>query len=114
MATAVAHFVAFEVRRIHSPSWLRSFTTCRHGALVAVVRVKTVIHVADEIAPAMKPRASANEDAATKPFRPIVSSRGAGIRSDIIVTIGTLRSDSDFDADLSLRLGKEADRSNAG
>jgi hypothetical protein len=79
-----------------------------------MVRVESVIHMADEIAAAMKPRPSANEDAAAKPLRTVVTSGSAGIRSDVIVTIGTLRSDSDFDADLSLRLGKEADCSNAG
>jgi hypothetical protein len=63
----------------------------------------------------MKPRAGANEAVPVKPFRTIVASGSTGIRSDVIVTIGTVRGYSDVDADLSFCFGRgsgEADSSN--
>jgi hypothetical protein len=64
----------------------------------------------------MKPRASANESVPVKPLRPVVAGGSTGIRSDVIVTIGTVRGYADFDRDLSLCLGggsDEADSSNS-
>jgi hypothetical protein len=63
----------------------------------------------------MKPRAGANEAVTIKPFWTVVASGGAVIRSGVIVAIGTYRSYSDFDSDLSLCFGggsDEADSSN--
>jgi hypothetical protein len=77
--------------------------------------METVIYVALEVARAMKPRASANEDVPAKPFRTVVARRGTAIRSDVIVAIGTFRGYSDVDADLSHRFGGgrgETDSSN--
>jgi hypothetical protein len=53
----------------------------------------------------MKPRAGANEAVPIKPFRTIVASGSTTVRSDIIVTIGTIGGYSDVDADLSLCFG---------
>jgi hypothetical protein len=64
----------------------------------------------------MKPRASTNEAVPVKPLRTIVASGSTGIRSDVIVTIGTVRCYADFDVDLTLCFGggsDEADSSNS-
>jgi hypothetical protein len=67
--------------------------------------METVIHVALEVASAMKPRAGTNEAVPVKPFRTVVASGSTGVGSDVIVTIWTVRSYSDVDADLSSALG---------
>jgi hypothetical protein len=63
--------------------------------------METVIYVALEFTSAMKPWASANESVPAKPFWTVVAGRGTVIRSHVIVTIGTFRSYSDVEADLS-------------
>jgi hypothetical protein len=105
VAASIPHFVAMEVGAIDTLGRLRFFTTSGHGALIAVFRVKTVIYVAPKIGGSMKPRANPNKDAVVKPFGTIVAGGSAGIRSHIVVAIGTLRSDSYVDADLCLRRG---------
>jgi len=78
--------------------------------------METVVYLALEVIRAMKPRASANEDVPGKPFRAVVAGGGTAIRSDVIVTIGTVRGYSDFDADLSFCFGGcsgEADSGNS-
>jgi hypothetical protein len=85
-------------------------------AIIAVLRMETVIYVASEVVSAMKPRANANEDATGKPFRAVITVGGAVVWSDVIVTVGTFRRDSDVDAYLSLCFGsscREADCSNS-
>jgi hypothetical protein len=79
--------------------------------------MKTVIYVTAEAATAMKPWAGANEDSSGEPFWTVVASGSTVIRSDVIVTVGTIRGYSDFDADLSLCVGgdsREADGGNGG
>jgi hypothetical protein len=53
----------------------------------------------------MKPGAGANEDATGKPLRAVVAVRGATIRGGVIVTVGAIRGNADFDADLSIYFG---------
>jgi hypothetical protein len=114
VAASIPHFVSFEVRS--------SDTLCRfgflaglwQGALIAVLRMETVIYVALEVAGAMKPQASADENVPGEPFWTIISGGSTTVRSGVVVTIGTLRRHSDFNADLSLYLGsgsREADSS---
>jgi hypothetical protein len=77
--------------------------------------METVIYMAREILGAMKPRASANEDASVKPLRAVVACGSTVIRSDVIVTIRAVRGDADLDADLTLCVGwgcREADATN--
>jgi hypothetical protein len=65
----------------------------------------------------MKPRTSADEDAASKPFWAIVARWSTVIRSDVVVTIGTLGCYSDIDAHLSVCSWgdyREATSSNGG
>jgi hypothetical protein len=116
VATSIPHFVSFEVGTIDTLRRLGFLTTLWRWAFIAVVRMKTVIHVALELTSAMKPRTGANEAVPVKPFWTIVASGSAVIGSDVIVTIGTLRGYSDFDAGLSLCFGsssREADSRNS-
>jgi hypothetical protein len=79
--------------------------------------METIIDVALEVTSAMKPLASANETVPVKPFWTVVASGSTVIRSAIIVTIGTVRSYADGDADLSLSFGggnREADSGDSG
>ncbi len=115
VATPVPRFVSFEVGTIDTLCGLGFFAALWRWAFVAVLRVETVIHVALEVAGAMEPRAGADEDPGVKPFRTVVAGGSAGVRSGIIVTIGTFGGYSDVDADLSLCFGgasREADSSN--
>jgi hypothetical protein len=116
VAPSVPHFVSFEVRTIDTLCRLGFLASFWQLALIAMLRMETVIYVALEVARAMKPRAGANEGVPGKPFWTVVSSGGTAIRSDIIVPIGTIRGYSDFDADLSLCYGSgsgEADSNNS-
>jgi hypothetical protein len=105
MATSIPRFVAAEMRTIDA--------LCRFGflagfwqrALIAVLRMEPIVHVALKVAGAMKPWASANEPVPVKPLRPVIASRGTVIRSDVIVAIGTFGGYSDGDANLSLCFG---------
>jgi hypothetical protein len=64
--------------------------------------VETVVYVSTEVVSAMKPRANTGESTLIKPFWTVVARGGTGIRSDIVVTVGTIRSGSDLDGYLSL------------
>src|ERR1700683_5549531 len=66
----------------------------------------------------MEPRASANERAARKPFRTVVTVGRTSIRSVVIIAVRAVRggSDADADVDLGLYFGSghcEADCSNS-
>jgi hypothetical protein len=54
----------------------------------------------------MEPRANANEDAAIEPFRAVVAVGNTAVWGVVIVAIRTIRGNSDFDADLSIRFGR--------
>ena len=113
VTASVAHFVAFEVLNlIEMFIRIGFFATGWLWAVIAVLGMETVIYVAVEACSAMKPRASANEDAAGKPFWAVVAVGRAVVRRDIIVAVGTFRRDSDFNGYLSLCFGsnyREAD-----
>jgi len=104
MAPSIAYFVSAEVGAIDTLGRLRFFTRFRHRTLVAVFGVEIVVHVALEVGGAMKPWASANKDGTGKPFWTVIASGSAGIRSDVIVTIGTLGGYADFYGHLSFCL----------
>src|SRR5580704_8033624 len=86
----------------------------RHGALKAVVRMELVVYVAPKFGSAMKPRPHPDEDAIVEPLRPVVSGGSTGVRSHVVITVGTIRSDSDFDAYLSLCAGGESRQADHG
>jgi hypothetical protein len=104
VAAAVAHFITFEVRNlIDAPVRLGFLAALRSGAAVAVVRMVTVVYVALKIFRAVKPRARADKGAAGKPFRTVIAVGSAAIRSGVVITVGTFRSDSDFEPDFLRR-----------
>lgn len=104
VATAISHFVSFEVGAIDTFVLFGSLASVWHRPGVAMRRVKRIIHVTTEVGAAMKPGARPDEDAAAKPFRTVISGGGAAIWRLIVITVGALRSDSDVEADLGLRL----------
>jgi hypothetical protein len=64
--------------------------------------MEIVIYTAVEIAGTMKPRAGANEDRPIKPFWAVVARGSTAIRGRVIIAVGTFRSDTNGDADLSI------------
>jgi hypothetical protein len=116
VATAVPGFVSFEVGAIDALGRFGFLATLWHRAFITVLRMEAVVYVALKLVSAMKPRASANEAVAIEPFRAIVAGGSAVIRGGIVVTIRTLWSYSNLNADLGIRLGSgryEADGGDA-
>jgi hypothetical protein len=114
MAAPIAHFISLEVGNpFRTPRWIGSLATRGHRATIATLRVVVVIYMTMEVAMSTKPRASANEDTAGKPFRSVVAIGGAGIGIVVVVTVGTFRSDADSDDDLgfNFRSGRYEARS---
>jgi hypothetical protein len=68
VATSITHFVSFEVRTINTLCRLGFLASFGQWALIAVLRMETVIHVTMEVTSTMKPRASANKDVPGKPL----------------------------------------------
>jgi len=112
----IAHFVSFEVLNLIEMLIRVGFLTASWlGAVIAVLRMEMVIYVAVEACRAVKPRASADEDATGKPLGAVVAVGGAIVGRDVIVTVRTFRRDADVDLYLSLRFGSghgKADCSN--
>ena len=117
MTAAIAHFVAFEVLNlIEMLIGIGLLATGWPGAVIAVLWMEMVIHVAVEAGRAMKPWASTNEDATDKPLRAVIAVGGAIVGRDVIVAVGTYRLNADVDLYLSLRFGsryRETDCSNS-
>jgi hypothetical protein len=112
VAATVADFVSLEVGcLIETLSRLGSVTTIRPAPVVSVLRMEVVIDVAARSFRSVEPWACSNKDAAAKPLRAVIAVRGAIVRRDVIVAIGTIRG-FNIDAYLSLRFGsacREAD-----
>jgi hypothetical protein len=116
VATPIPRFVSLEVRTIDTLGRFGFLATVWRWAFISVIRMETVIHVALKFAGAMKPRASANEAVAVKPFRTVVAGGSTGVRSGVIVTIGTIGGYAYGDVHLSRRFGgcrREADPHNS-
>src|SRR5580704_3366615 len=73
VAMSIPHFVALEVGIIDTFCRLGFLAALRHWPAIAVVWMETIVYVTPELGGPMKPRASANEDARTKPFRTVVA-----------------------------------------
>jgi hypothetical protein len=103
VAVPVVHFISLELLR-GSP--LRCWLIANLGlwAVISVLRVKAVIHLALKVVGAMKPRTRANEGAGIKPLRTKVSVGSTVIRGVVIVTVGTIGGGSYIDGDLSRSL----------
>src|ERR1700761_7183203 len=103
VAPSIAHFVSLEVGLIHTPPRISSLAPVRHGAAITVFRVEPIVDVAMKIGGAVEPRAGADENTAAEPFRTVVAGRRTAVRSYVVITVGAVRSDTDTDADLSVR-----------
>jgi hypothetical protein len=103
VTASVPHFVAFEVfNLVETPSRLGLVASVRPRAAIAVVWMEMVIDVTAKTFRAMKPRASANEDATDKPLRAVIAVGSAVVRRDIIIAVGADGRDSNVDLHLSL------------
>ena len=104
VAASIPHFISLELRGGFS---LRCGLVANfwHRPLIAVLWVEGIVHLALEVAAAMKPRANADENAAIEPFRAVVAVGNTVIGGVIVVTVGTIRGDSNLDADLSMCFG---------
>src|ERR1700728_4171238 len=95
-APSITHFIAFEVfNPVEMLVGIGFFPTNWPRTVVAMFGMEMVIYVAVEACRAVKPRAGANEDATGKPLWAVVAVGSALIRRDVIVAVGTLRSDAD-------------------
>jgi hypothetical protein len=117
VAATVTRLVSFEILDlVRMPGGRGPLPALWHRTLVAMVRIETVVYVAIEVGGAVKPGPSANEDAANKPFRAVVTVGSARIGSIVKVSVRAYRRGTDIDGDLSLGLsfgsgGREADSS---
>src|SRR5580658_7630691 len=100
MSPPVAHLISLEVRNVIDRVCLIGFVSgIRRWASVAARNIEVVIHVTAEVGRPMKPGSRANEYAAYKPFRAVVSIRSAGVRSVIVVAVRARRLRPDIHAD---------------
>ena len=59
------------------------------GAMVSIVAIVVIVHVAPEVRSAMEPWTRAYEDSAREPLGAIVAIRGTFVRRVVEVTVGT-------------------------
>jgi hypothetical protein len=98
VSVSIARFVAMEVvEGVVSAVWQR--------AVIAMVRIPSVIHVAVEAARAMEPRSGSNENAVHKPVWPVIAVGGAIVGSIVKVPIGAVGRRSKVHAYGNLGLG---------
>src|ERR1700677_5079442 len=97
VAAAVPFLVSVEMGFIDAFRGLGLLAAVRHGALVTVLRMKSVVDVAAEVARTMKPRAGADEDVPGKPFRTVIAGGGAVVGGGVVVTIRTFGGYADAD-----------------
>ena len=79
----------------------RPLASLWHWAFIAVLWMEMIVDMPTKFGSSVKPGANANEDPVIKPLWPVVASGSTSVRSDVIVTVGTIRGYSDVDADLS-------------
>jgi len=110
VAATVAYFISLEMGNvIDALIRLGFFAALRSSATVPVVRMITVVYVALKILGAMKPRASADENAAVKPFRTVIAVGSAAVGSGVVITVGTFGSYSDLETDFLRRRFRSGD-----
>jgi len=106
VTASIPHFIRLEVCDLIEMIFRRgSLPTSRHRAVIAMIRMETIIHMAVEALGAVKPWTSANEDATCKPLRAVVTVWCAGVRRDVVIAVRTYRCDSNVDAHLGLGCG---------
>jgi hypothetical protein len=105
VATTVALFVSFEVCSIDTFVFVGFLAGFRHWALIAMIGMEVVIHMAAEVVVTVKPWASADEDSSDKPLGTVVTGRGTSVRSNVIVAVRAYGLYSHADRNLSRRWG---------
>lgn len=65
-----------------------------------MVRTEVVVDVAAKVFVPVEPRADTDEGAVIEPFRSIIACRSTAVRSDIVVSVRTIRSYADSDTNL--------------
>ena len=106
MTVTIPHFISFEVRDlVETAASLRMIAAGRVRAVITVIGVESVIHMAVEPFGAVKPWAHADEDAARKPVRAVIAVGSAIVRRRVVIAVGADRGYADFDSDLSLHFG---------
>lgn len=103
MAPAVALLVALEM--LHVPcrvSVVRVLAAARQMALVPVMRIEVVVHMAVEVPRPVEPWSRADKHAAIEPFRPVIAVWSAVVGRVIEVPVRAHRGRPDVDADADL------------
>jgi hypothetical protein len=100
VALAVTGFVGVEVVELR-------LTTAGKRAVVAIMRVETVIDMAVKAVRTVEPGTGSNEHAAYKPVGAVVAVGGAVIGRVVEVAVGADRRHADVDADGNLGWGSE-------
>jgi hypothetical protein len=102
VAASIPHFITFEMGAIDTPCLVDFLAALWKWALIAVFRMEMIIYMTMKVAGTVKPRTRANEHASIEPLRTVVAGRSTVVRSDVIITIRTVRGHSYIDANLSL------------
>jgi hypothetical protein len=107
VAASVTHLVAVEVLLVvNVVLWRCMLAAVGVRAAIAGVGVVVVVDVAVEVFRAVIPRAGTYEDAAAvEPLGAIVTVGSTAVGSGVVVAVGTVRRDTDVDANLRVRLG---------
>jgi len=74
-----------------SPVVRRALAASRRGPVIALPIVQPMIYVAIEMVRPMKPRSCTDKNAASEPFRPVVTVRRTGVRRFLVVAVGANR-----------------------
>jgi hypothetical protein len=82
----------------------RTLAASRHGSVVTLPEIKTMIDMSVKMIRPVVPRSSADEYTTGEPLWAIVAIRGAVIRGSFIVSVRACRRFSDADRDLGGRL----------
>jgi hypothetical protein len=88
VAVTVAGFVSLEGWSCATVS--RYFAACGHVALVAVLRIVVVVHVAMEVGGAVEPVTGADEDAIIEPLGAVVAVRNAVVGGVVVIAVGAV------------------------
>ncbi len=82
-----------------------SLSAVWHLAVIAVVRIKTIVYMTMKVAIPMKPRASSDKTSAIEPLRPVISIGRTTIWPVIEIAIRTSWLRADVDGNLRLSSG---------
>src|ERR1700733_7005911 len=95
VASPVPRLVCMKVVELLCPA-------LRDRAVIPVVRIVAVVHVAVKAARTVKPGAGPDEDPSYPPVGPVVAVGSAVVRSIVKISVGADRRHSNIDADVNL------------